>query len=136
MTNNNGTRSAAKEAAWRERVRSQAESGLSVRAFCRREGVSEPSFYSWRRELAKRDQQRAAATKCLPTSGAAGAAGLVAVSVLGALGEAMLEIAVAGGVVIRLREEVSAETLQRVLNVACRQRVTSENLREGEVASC
>jgi transposase len=26
-------------------------SGLSVRAFCRAEGVSEPSFYAWRRKL-------------------------------------------------------------------------------------
>ncbi len=136
MTNNNGTRSAAKELVWRERVRSQTESGLSVRAFCRREGVSEPSFYFWRRELGKRERQRAAATKCLPTSGAAGSARLVAVDVVGVPNEAMLEIAVDGGVVIRLREEASAETLHRVLNVACRQRATSEIRRDGEAPSC
>jgi transposase-like protein len=28
--------------------------GQSVRAFCRSEGVTEPSFYYWRRELARR----------------------------------------------------------------------------------
>lgn len=28
------------------------KSGLSVREFCRREGVSEPSFYQWRKKLA------------------------------------------------------------------------------------
>jgi hypothetical protein len=33
-------------------------SGLSARAFCAREGLAEPSFYSWRRTLAERDSQR------------------------------------------------------------------------------
>ncbi len=28
-------------------------SGLSVRRFCKREGLSEPSFYSWRKRLSK-----------------------------------------------------------------------------------
>jgi transposase-like protein len=132
----NAARSAAKETCWRERLQSQAESGISVRAFCRREGLSEPSFYSWRRELGKRDRQRAAGTKCLPTSSAAGSAGLVAVDVIGVLGEAMLEIAINGGVMIRLREEASAETLERVLSAACRQRVALENLGDSEAASC
>ena len=129
----NAARSAAKEAAWRERLQTQAGSGLSVRAFCRREGLSEPSFYSWRRELDKRDRQRADQS----AAGAAhSAAGLVAVDVIGVLGEAMLEIIVDGGVVIRLREEASAETLQRVLTAACRQRATSGNLLEREAAAC
>jgi hypothetical protein len=38
-------------------VKRQAESGLSVRAFCRQEGVSENSLYFWRRELPKRQRQ-------------------------------------------------------------------------------
>ena len=40
---------------WREVIRRQAESGLSVRAFCRQAGVREPSFYAWRRKLAGRE---------------------------------------------------------------------------------
>lgn len=135
----NGLRSAVKEAAWRERLRNQAGSGLSVRAFCRREGLSEPSFYSWRRELEKRDRERSAGADAEATRNAAGSAGLVAVDVVGLLGEATLEIAVAGGVVIRLREDASAETLQRVLAAACRQRaaaVAFDNALECEVASC
>ncbi|WP_197524927.1 IS66 family insertion sequence element accessory protein TnpA [Botrimarina hoheduenensis] len=44
----------AKERVWRELVSRQAASGLSVRAFCRREGVSEASFYGWRRALGRR----------------------------------------------------------------------------------
>jgi len=136
-------KSAAKEACWRGRLRDQAGSGLSVRAFCRRDGLSEPSFYAWRRELEKRDRERTAGTDAGATRNTAGdtagSAGLVAVDVIGVFGEAMLEIAVAGGVVIRLREEASAETLERVLSVACRQRaaaVATDNALEREVASC
>ena len=44
-----------KERQWRKRLSDHGASGLSVRAFCRREGVTEPQFYAWRRELAKRD---------------------------------------------------------------------------------
>jgi transposase-like protein len=38
-------------------IAGQAGSGASIRDWCRRHGVSEPSFYFWRRELARRKQQ-------------------------------------------------------------------------------
>ena len=44
-------KSAEKAARWREIVRRQAESGVSVRQFCMTEGLSEPSFYAWRKRL-------------------------------------------------------------------------------------
>ena len=36
---------------WEAAVRLWSESGLSVREFCRREGLTENVFYSWRRKL-------------------------------------------------------------------------------------
>ena len=36
---------------WEAALRLWDESGLSVREFCSREGLSEHTFYSWRREL-------------------------------------------------------------------------------------
>jgi hypothetical protein len=42
---------AERELHWREIVKRQADSGLPVREFCAAEGVSEPSFYAWRRKL-------------------------------------------------------------------------------------
>jgi hypothetical protein len=33
------------------------ESGLGVRPFCRREKLSEPSFYAWRRVIQVRDRE-------------------------------------------------------------------------------
>ncbi len=44
-------RSVEKERYWRAVLQRQAGSGLSIAAFCRSEGVSEPSFYSWKRAL-------------------------------------------------------------------------------------
>ena len=53
MSNKN--RSAEKESFWRLALEEFGKSGLSIRAYCRREGLSEPSFYSWRRVLGRRD---------------------------------------------------------------------------------
>jgi len=54
-------RGAAKESPWRELIGRQVASGLSVRAFCRQEGVGEPSFYFWRRKIRTRDAEPAPA---------------------------------------------------------------------------
>ena len=51
-------RSSEKESQWQDLVERQAESGLSVRAFCEQEGVSENSLYFWRRELPKRKRRK------------------------------------------------------------------------------
>jgi hypothetical protein len=52
-------RDLGKERAWREFIRRQVGSGLSVRTFCGREGRSEASFYFWQRTIRQRDGQRA-----------------------------------------------------------------------------
>lgn len=44
-----------KELHWREMVRRQTKSGLSIRRFCATEGISEPSFYAWRKRLRERN---------------------------------------------------------------------------------
>ncbi len=36
---------------WRERISAQQASGLSVRAYCRAQGIGEHSFYAWRQKL-------------------------------------------------------------------------------------
>ena len=152
----NQRRSVEKEAYWRGQFERQLASGLSIRRWCRESGVSEPTFYVWRRELRKRDHERGRTERNRhePLSEPAFAPGFVAVDVL-ALDvltsdvvtsdavlsgrEAKLEIDVAGGVVIRLREDASAETLERVLTVVCRHgiaRQVAARGSRGEVESC
>jgi transposase-like protein len=38
---------------WRQRIAQQETSGQSVRAYCRRRGLPEHAFYSWRQRLRK-----------------------------------------------------------------------------------
>ena len=51
----NKNRSGERETYWRDVVARFGTSGLSVRAFCRREKLEESAFYFWRRTLADRD---------------------------------------------------------------------------------
>lgn len=57
----NTKRDATKEAVWRDAIGRQAESGLSVREFCRRNRLSEPSFHERKRTYRERDTVRDAA---------------------------------------------------------------------------
>lgn len=40
---------------WRATLAKWMKSGLNIRDFCRKHRLAEPSFYSWRREIAARD---------------------------------------------------------------------------------
>src|SRR2546421_2155899 len=56
------SRDPRKEQQWRRWVQQWQHSGLSVRAFCARHELAEPSFYAWRRQL----QQRQAPARFVP----------------------------------------------------------------------
>ena len=55
----NKIRDPKREAFWRRAVARQRKRRLSIRAFCRVERLSEPSFYAWRRVIAQRDAEKA-----------------------------------------------------------------------------
>lgn len=46
------TRIHRSEADWQTLIEQQGESGLSVRAFCKRHQIGDQSFYHWRKRLA------------------------------------------------------------------------------------
>jgi hypothetical protein len=53
----NHQRDAAKEQFWRRAIAGWQASGLGIRGYCRQQHLSEPSFWAWRRELLRRDQE-------------------------------------------------------------------------------
>lgn len=92
---------------WQMAMETWRASGLSVRAFCRQEGLSEPSFYAWRRKLtsaasASRKQETTALEAFIevPTT-AARADGL--------------ELVLASGHVLRIGSGVDSDALTSVL---------------------
>ena len=151
----NRFQSAEKESYWRWHVDMQAAGDLSVRAYCGQQGLSEPTFYSWRRKIQDWDSDhdrlpisrrqktspgsaarpairseetggREAALAAIEHSSARSKGGplqpfadtgLIALDIIDTT-TATLEIEAPGGVVIRLREDVSVEVLQRVI-AAC-----------------
>ena len=58
-------------ARWQQRLERQPASGLSIVAFCRREGVSDASFHAWKRKLrsslpARPESREAVTSQCSP----------------------------------------------------------------------
>ena len=51
-------RTAARSEYWRERLAEQERSGLSVKRFCEEQGLTEQSFYLWRKRFQKQQPMR------------------------------------------------------------------------------
>ena len=118
-----------KEEFWRFVLSQWIESGLSVRDFCRQEGLSEPSFYAWRRKIADRDAVGRKNADPLPvtpvtdllpvkvcfaadTKTGVGGTGLSANSV-SHLNHQGLEITTPAGLKVRVGETCSLELIER-----------------------
>lgn len=98
-------RNGEREREWRDVLRRQARSRLSVAEFCRREELSQPSFYAWRRTITQRDGRRPNHSDSDPP-----AVGFLAVRLSGVSPcvEASITIELAQGLVLRLPEATSA----------------------------
>ena len=102
---------AAKRWFWREVLARQRQSGLSIRDFCRREALAEPSFFWWRRKLAVRKRKRRADASGPPVARFA----RIKVTPLEQDGKPPLVIVLAGGVRIRVQHGADARLLGEVL---------------------
>jgi transposase-like protein len=110
MSSRKRTESTDRRQFWRRTVKAWKSSGLPVRQFCRREGVSEPSFYSWRKKLAQR-QSRPSGTKRSRR-----ASTFIEVSLPDA-GAAPLELVLRGGAILRIAPGTDAALFQHVLSI-------------------
>jgi len=95
------------EAFWRRMIRGHRGSGLSIRAWCRRHGVHEATFYGWRARLARRDAGDPP-TRFVPVR---------VVEPEGVTSDAPLEIVLVGGHRVRVRGPVDRHALAEVLVV-------------------
>lgn len=110
-------RASKKESFWREMVRGQSGSGMSVRAWCRRHAVSEPAFYWWRRRLAGPSAENpAAAIVPVRVTGDAIVGGAAATEGVAA-GAGRIEIVLAGQRRVQLIGPVDRQALADVLAV-------------------
>jgi hypothetical protein len=122
-----GQRDQAKEQHWRRHVAAWRRSGQSVRDYCRTEGLSEPSFYSWRSVLAGRDAGGAARTERAAvapgtsavarraTTGAAVSPFVPVRLVEAPARAAAVEVVLRGGRVVRVAAGFEAQTLRDVI---------------------
>jgi transposase len=88
---------------WAQRIAAQQRSGISVKQFCKEQGLTEYSFYAWRKRLQKKEPvrfalvDREAAQQELLTEGA-------------------LELVLVTGERLRIGAGVDAATLRTVLD--------------------
>jgi transposase len=105
-----------KERQWLDLIRGWQGSRLSVRAFCRRHRLSEPTFYAWRRVLRERgliDDERSGAAVSAATTPA-----FVKVAVdASASAHAGIDVVLAEGRRLRVRPGFDADLLRQLLRV-------------------
>ena len=89
---------------WAQKISEQQRSGISVKQFCKEHGLTEYSFYAWRKRLQEKNSvrfalvERRGARQELPTEG-------------------ILELVLTSGERLRIGGAVDAATLRTVLDV-------------------
>ena len=89
---------------WAERIAAQQRSGVSVKQFCKEQGLTEYSFYAWRKRLQQTGAVRFALVDRSPRREERAT-------------EAVLELLLPSGERLRISPGVDAVTLRVVLDV-------------------
>jgi hypothetical protein len=111
----------AKHRQWRDVLRRQKQSGLSIRGFCERESLSEARFHWWRRELARRSsvashgEVKSSQRKLGKVVRRSAAVTLLPLEVSAVSGASAIEIVLPSGVLLRIRAGTDTQLLREVL---------------------
>ena len=97
-----GKRIVARSECWGERIAKQERSGMSVHRFCEEQGLTEQSFYLWRKRLRKQQPMRFALVETGPARQQRAR-------------ELDLELVLATGERLRIGADVDPTALRRVL---------------------
>lgn len=108
-------RNQERESRWREVISRQERSGLSVRAFCRREGIHESGFHYWKRSLRQRDDDLQSSARSRKRSSKTPALLPVTIAT-GSAALAPVEVLLATGVTLRVSAGCDGNTLRTVLD--------------------
>jgi len=103
-------RSIEKEEFWRLVLSEYGSFDGSVRDYCRREGLSENSFYGWRRELARRDAESSDVARFVPVE-------IVASDSEPRCDSRQIEILTPGGFRLRFEDTIRKSRLSEVVGV-------------------
>ncbi len=91
---------------WQQRLDRYRKSDLTVASFCKREGISTASFYTWRRRLS--------ADSTLP---AADTSRLVPVRLVTPATDAPVELLLPSGIILRLTSDANVVWLRQLLGL-------------------
>jgi transposase-like protein len=108
-----GERNYGKERYWRRLLRQWQRSGQGVRSFCLAHGLSEPSFYAWRRTLQERDRQAESRTGRSPRQAGHSLPAFVPVTLVPST--PLLEVVLRAGRVVRVPAGFDAASLRQLL---------------------
>jgi hypothetical protein len=99
-----GKAATSKAEDWAERIAAQQRGGISVKQFCKDHGLTEYSFYAWRKRLQKKEPVRFALVDRRAAHREPSA-------------EVTLELVLATGERLRIGAGVDAATLRTVLDI-------------------
>jgi transposase-like protein len=102
---------------WQMVIETWRDSGLSVSQFCKAEGLSEGTFYSWRKRLSVHTVQRKAPAGPNPPAFIEVAMPKPALSLSNGSDHVSLELLFSSGHTLRIRSAADNETLSNVLSV-------------------
>ena len=108
MSSGKGDREKARY--WQRIIREAAQSGMSIREFCRQHRLKESQFYWWQHKLKASRQER-----MRRAGGNPGAASFALLSDEAGMIDAGIELVLGDGRRLRIRQGVDEETLRVVL---------------------
>jgi transposase-like protein len=97
-----GEQRAARIEYWREMIAKQSRSGMAVQRFCEEHGLTEQSFYAWRKRLKKEQPMQFALVQAGPVAQPAGQ-------------DPVMEVVLRTGERLRIGAGVNAAALRMVL---------------------
>lgn len=107
-------REAKRKEFWLRALQRRERSGLTVAAFCQKEGFKESAYYYWRREITRGNKDHGASRSRSPSSGRTR---LAQVRLVNDREPTSIEIVAQNGLVVRVGESATTEHVRRILSL-------------------